>query len=256
MGQDIGFVFTREQVRAVDREAVETYRMPSIVLMENASRALAAAAQDLLRQVMIYHDRMRRIDEKKYARPWGPPRMLIVCGGGNNGGDGFAAARHLHNAGVDVTVAHARAADEYDGDAGANLAVIQAMGLKIIDASNDPVAVLDDVGPVDAIMDALLGTGIDSDVREPMDKVIEWIKAQPARVLAVDIPSGLDCDEGAPLGVAVEAEVTVTFVGAKAGFVKEGADRYTGEVRVGDIGVPRELIEKLGTRHAAGKQQV
>ncbi len=223
-------VFSRDKVRQVDAEAVETYGIPSIVLMENASRGLA--------------DRALRMLDAAGRRDRG--HVLVVCGGGNNAGDGLAAARHLHNAGIRVTSVLLRPTDGYKGDAGTNLRIDQAMGLPLLGGHEDPVGTLDGAGEADLIVDAVLGTGLTSAVRSPMDEVIRWVNERPAPVLAVDIPSGLDCDRGVPLGVAVEAAATVTFVGTKRGFLVEGADRYVGEIVIGDIGIPRELAEALG----------
>jgi NAD(P)H-hydrate epimerase len=218
-------IFTREQVRQVDKDAVEQYGIPSIVLMENAARQVADKAQAML-------------DATK--------RVLVLCGGGNNGGDGLAAARHLQNRGIDVTVVLVKSADKYKDDAGANLDICRKMDLKMIDAADDPVGVLQDLDQHDLILDGLLGTGIDSEIRSPMDRVIEWVNQRNERVLAIDIPSGLDCDRGIPLGNAVQANATITFVGMKAGFIKTGADRYTGVIEIADIGAPRQLTEKYG----------
>jgi len=226
-----GLIFSREKVRQVDRAAVETYRMPSIVLMENASRQAADVAMEML------------------DPPAAKRRVLVLCGGGNNGGDGLAAARHLHNRGVDVHIVLMKPPDAYDGDAGVNLAICRAMDLPISEAADRPIETLRHVEPADLIVDSLLGTGLDSAVRSPMDEVIGWVNAvkrEGARVLAVDIPSGLDCDRGEPLGAAVEATATITFVGNKRGFIQPGAERYTGRVVVGDIGAPHELVEELG----------
>jgi NAD(P)H-hydrate epimerase len=228
--QSSDFVFTRDQVRRVDAEAIERYGIPGIVLMENASRPLAQQALAML-------------DGSKHRRT---AKVLIICGGGNNGGDGFAAARHLHNAGLDTTVVLMRPADSYRGDAATNLNICSAMALNLIEAAADPVAALQQLPEHDLVIDGLLGTGLTSDVRPPLDAVIDWINQQSAPVLAIDIPSGLDCDTGAPLGCAVRADATVTFVGIKAGFTQPGAAAYTGRVIVGDIGVPRQLIESLG----------
>lgn len=224
------YIFSRDSVRDVDRRAISEYGIPGILLMENASRALAQQA-------------MAMLDRPECRRG---AKVLIICGGGNNGGDGFAAARHLHNADLDVTVVLMRPADSYRGDAATNLNICGAMELNLIEAADDPVAGLRQLPEHDLILDGLLGTGLTSDVRPPLDAVIDWMNQQGAPVLAIDIPSGLDCDTGAPLGCAVRADATVTFVGIKAGFTQPGAAAHTGRIIVGDIGAPRQLIESLG----------
>ena len=217
---------TREQVRRIDRIAVDRYRIPSIVLMENAARQLADQA-----------DAMLDAADGRAA--------LVVCGGGNNGGDGLAAARHLRNRGRVVTVAILKPFDRYDGDARVNLDICLAMGMNLVPADADPVAALSHVGPVDLVIDAVLGTGLSSQVKGSAVDVINWLNDQPAPILAADTPSGLDCDTGRPLGAAVRARRTVTFVAVKAGFTQPGADEYTGQVVVADIGAPPALIDEV-----------
>ncbi len=218
--------FSREAVREVDRRSIETFGIPGIVLMENAARGLALHALQMLGRSTS-------------------GSVLILCGGGNNGGDGFAAARHLHNQSVECTLVLLRPTDSYRGDAATNLKICQAMRLPIVEALEDPVAVLAGLGEHALIMDGLLGTGLDREVGAPFDAVIEYVNQQVAPVLAIDIPSGLDCDTGQPRGTAIEADATVTFVGLKKGFRAPGADAYTGRVIVADIGAPRELVESL-----------
>jgi len=220
--------------------------MPGIVLMENAARQVAEAAT-----AMLAGDEAARGGSAGFrtarGRGCAGRRALVVCGGGNNGGDGLAATRHLHNAGVDVVIALTRADDDYEGDAAVNLAICRAMRLDIVDASGDAgAAALDALGAFDLVLDGLLGTGLSSEVRGPAVGMIEWINAQGSAVLAIDIPSGLDCDTGEPLGIAVRAARTVTFVAPKRGFEAKGAAAYTGEVLVADIGAPIEAIPGLG----------
>jgi len=228
-------VLNRAAARAIDAQATARYRMPSIMLMENASRAVAEAAMELA--------------------GWEPgARVLVVCGPGNNGGDGLGAARHLHNSGAEVCILLAADAGKTAGDAGVNLEICRAMELPIerVDAS-DPYAsasrALERLGVADVVIDALFGTGLDRPAREAGEALIAWMNERHAAgvpVLAVDVPSGLDCDSGRPLGAAARADVTVTFCAIKRGFLELEAQEYVGEVEVADIGVPRELVESLG----------
>ncbi|NBB84416.1 MAG: NAD(P)H-hydrate epimerase [Alphaproteobacteria bacterium] len=224
--------FSREAVRQVDAAAVERYRIPGIVLMENAARQVADVAVPMLREPAS-------------------ARALVLCGGGNNGGDGLAAARHLHNRGVDVTVVLLKDRRRYTGDARTNLEICQAMSLRLSDAAGEPLEALKNLDPHDVIIDALLGTGLSTDVHARLARVIRWVNGQPSPVLAVDIPSGLDCDTGKPLGAAVRATRTITFVGIKKGFAQPGARDYTGQVTVADIGAPIELVDELADRDRA-----
>jgi NAD(P)H-hydrate epimerase len=230
------YVFSREAIRRLDRLASERYGMPSMMLMENAAFHLADIAQHMLREV----------DQ---------PRVLVACGAGNNGGDGLALARHLHNAGHKVEVLLAQEAAAYQEDAGLNLEIARRMQLSFTSAGDaDPAAAMrnaiDRLGPPDLVVDALLGTGAATPVREPVRGLIREINRLAGNgplVLSVDLPSGLDCDSGEPLGAAVHADVTVTFCGLKSGFLSLSAQEYIGDVVVVDIGAPRELTAELGS---------
>ena len=228
---------TRHQVRRVDQLAVEELKIPSIVLMENASRNVAQAVLEVLRE--------RKIEPRK-------ARIAVVCGGGNNGGDGYAVARHLHNAGCGVVVYYVKEPGALEGDARTNYVIVERMGLSLV--------ALVDGGFREAasgwegaqvIVDAMLGTGFTGSVRAPVDSVIRRIKEarkNGATVVAVDIPSGLDCDTGQPgaEGAAVvEADITVTFVAEKIGCANPAARSCLGRVIVADIGAPPSLIERV-----------
>jgi hydroxyethylthiazole kinase-like uncharacterized protein yjeF len=226
-------VFTREKIRELDRRAIHEYGIPGIVLMENASRGITGHAMKLLNWP-------NKPDEN---------RVLIICGGGNNGGDGLASARHLQIGGLKPTVVLCVPMTSYKGDALINLNICRKMGVPIVDGGQECGAALTQVGSTDLVIDALLGTGLTEDVRAPCDAAIEWMnKKNDAPVLSVDIPSGMDCDTGEPLGMCVKADVTVTLVGIKKGLLLPGARRTAGDIRLVGIGVPRRLIEELGTR--------
>lgn len=219
-------VLSRDQIREVDRRAIDHYGIPGIVLMENASRGLFKSAERMLAKA-------------------GGSRVVIIAGTGNNAGDGFAVARHLHNAGYLPIVVIVGQESRIAGDARTNLEIIKRMGLclKLLSQDQRGLAELaDELQRADLVIDAIFGTGLSGQVRGFYKDVIEQINSSRRRVLAVDIPSGLDCDTGQPLGLAVRAQTTVTFVARKMGFDAPGADAYTGKVIVADIGAPRELI--------------
>ena len=220
---------TRDQVREVDRRAIHELGIPGIVLMENAARAVADVA-------------LRRLDEVMYDG-----RISVLCGGGNNGGDGYAIARHLHNAGCEVEIFATTPPEKLEGDAAVQSRICGAMGfsIELLATGVDPEWF------ADIMIDALLGTGLSS---PPRPDAAEWIEhVNTARnkhggiyeVLSVDLPSGLDCDTGRPLGACVRADRTVTFVAEKAGFMAASAREFLGEVTIGDIGVPPELVEAV-----------
>ena len=226
------YVLDRESVRAVDRAAIDEYGIPGVVLMENAARALAV---ETLAMMLKTHGTNGSV--------------VIVCGRGNNGGDGWALARHLHNAGSDVRIAPLGAPRE-GGDAAVNCRICRNMNLREIAPDDLPAHLAD----CDLVVDAIFGTGLDRAVTGAAATVIESINGSGRPVLAVDVPSGLDCDTGQPLGSTIRAARTVTFVARKPAMIVEAARSYTGEVVVADIGAPVELLERFG-RHVDIKDE-
>ncbi len=214
-------VLSSQQVRQLDRFAIEQLGVPGVVLMENAGRG---AAEVILGWIAEH----------------GCSTVCIFCGAGNNGGDGFVIARHLHNAGQNVIVKICAERSSVKGDALVNLEIIEKMDLPILypDLSGDIAAGLSKVGgKCDMIVDALFGTGLKGALRSPYDEVVRFINERHIPVVAVDIPSGLDCDMGDAQGQAIRAEMTVTFAAIKKGFVNKSARRYTGDIYLADIGV-------------------
>ena len=221
---------TREQSRELDRIAINEYGIKGVILMENAGRACAREAAQMLAES-------------------GGDTVCIFCGPGNNGGDGFVIARHLANRGCDVKAFLVGKIDDAlrkGGDAAVNLEIALNMDVPVLELGNDASlkTALRDAEGTDLIVDALLGTGTTGQVREPYAELIEGVNRLGLPVLAVDVPSGLDCDTGMPLGAAVRAARTVTFVAAKRGFAEPASRQYTGEVKVADISVPRKLLEE------------
>jgi NAD(P)H-hydrate epimerase len=220
-------ILTRQQVRDVDVRAIADYGMSGLVLMENAGRGCA----DVLRQI-----------EQR-----GP--VVIACGKGNNGGDGFVIARHLDNAGIEVRVLLFCRPMELAGEAAINFSIIRQAGIAIDacdalgTAANSTLrARLDGAA---WIVDALLGTGATGTPRPPLSEAIRLLNAHPARKLAVDLPSGLDCNTGVPADPTFRADHTCTFVAAKPGLVAPAAKEFAGTLHIIDIGVPRRLIAQI-----------
>ncbi|MHC4992031.1 MAG: NAD(P)H-hydrate epimerase [Planctomycetota bacterium] len=217
------YILDRESVRSVDRAAIEEYGIPGIVLMENAALGLTIVTLTMLDEIA-----------------GDTPSVLIVCGGGNNGGDGYALGRHLHNAGVRVTFA-ALGEPKPGSDAATNRDIALKMGLPEV-----PAAQAGEHFSADLIVDGIFGTGLDRPVRDTAAEVIDRINGSGRPVLAIDVPSGLDCDTGRPLGTAIRATRTVTFVGRKPAMTDPGARHFVGEVSVADIGAPVELLQRFG----------
>ena len=212
---------TAAEMRAIDREAIDRFAIPGLDLMERAGAAVSRAARSLL-----------------------PPggRVLVLCGAGNNGGDGYVAARLLLAAAVPVRAVAVAPRERLQGDALAACVAAAGAGVPI-----------DDAGPVEAsagdlIVDALLGTGL---TRAPDGAFADAIhrvaaaRAAGARVLAVDVPSGLSADTGRPLGPCVRADRTVTFAFVKRGLVLHPGPDYAGEVELAEIGIPREAASSV-----------
>jgi hydroxyethylthiazole kinase-like uncharacterized protein yjeF len=216
-------IMSRDQVRAVDRWAIEQVGVPGVVLMENAGRSCAELVKDRLQGAA-------------------EPRVCIFCGTGNNGGDGYVIARHLINAGLPAEVVICGDRAKVRGDAKINLDILEQLGhaTQRLDPGGVDVAagVRALAGKASMIVDALFGTGLQGPLRADYQGVVNAINALGVPILSVDIPSGLDCDTGEPLGAAVQATYTVTFVAVKKGFVASPtALRYTGELYVASIGV-------------------
>lgn len=170
--------------------------------------------------------------------------LVILCGKGNNAGDGFVIARHLEIRGHACQVLLLFPPTEITGDAATNLAILEKTTVPIIEIEA-PEQLDPHARGVDWIIDAMLGTGARGEPRPPFDAAIDWMNAQPARKLAVDVPSGLDCDTGEPAVHTIRADHTCTFAAMKIGFTKHAAREFTGTIHVCDVGVPPNLIERI-----------
>jgi NAD(P)H-hydrate epimerase len=217
--------FTREQSRRVDQIAVEQYGFSGLVLMENAGRGVA----DVLCQLGIA----------------GP--VVICCGRGNNAGDGFVIARHLDLRGHHVRVLLWGKPEELNGDAATNYHILTKtdVPIEVFGVEHDEARLSRLLQGAAWIIDGLLGTGARGEPRPPLDSVIDQLDAAAAPKLAIDLPSGLDCDSGRPARHTIRAAETCTFVTAKTGFSAIEAARYVGRLHVLDIGTPRKIIEQV-----------
>ncbi len=207
-----------QQVREIDQRAINKYHVPSIVLMENAGRT----ATELMTQLGCRG------------------RVLVLCGNGNNAGDGLVIARHLDISSIAVQVIAAGDPDQWQGDTATNYAVVRASGIPLVRWQEGPSAAQQKALFDGAawIVDALLGTGARGAPRAPMDTLIRLANQARAQRFAVDIPSGLDGDTGEPAEPTFRADHTCTFVAAKVGFAEETARPFLGRVHVVGIGAP------------------
>ena len=217
--------FSRAQLMEVDRRAVEEFGISVLMLMENAGREVAQVARSYMME---------------------SSSVLILAGAGNNGGDGLVAARHLANHGHRVTILLTVDEHKFTGAALTQLQIIQKMRipLAILPRQKDAFKQWlenSDVG--DAVVDAIFGTGLNRPLDASIQELIVQVNQSNRRVISVDIPSGLDCDTGRPLGIAVQAAHTISFCGMKIGFESAEAISYLGQISIGDIGAPQALLQ-------------
>jgi NAD(P)H-hydrate epimerase len=225
-------VLSRAQMRAFDAYAIQNCSVPSLVLMENAGRN----ATDVLVRELLGND------------PDGA-RVVIVCGTGNNGGDGLVIARHLLARGADPAVYLLGDLERLSADARANLDVWRSLEgeLNEIAAGEALSPLTEALSDADAVVDALFGTGLDRPIEGFLADAIRAVNESGVPCLAVDVPSGLDADSGALLGVAIEARATVTFAHQKLGILTPSGAFHAGHVHVVDIGVPAALVAHVGS---------
>jgi NAD(P)H-hydrate epimerase len=230
---------TREMVRELDRRAIEEFGIPGIVLMENAGRGAA----EKLCELGVHG------------------RVVICCGPGNNGGDGFVIARHLDLRGIETQVlcwgwqpeliAGGQRPPGKPNDAAVNLQILIKSNFNV-SFQLPPQELSTFFDGADWILDALLGTGSHGEPRSPLDEVIATINSSGSKVLAIDLPSGLDCNTGKAANHIIRAAHTCTFVAPKPGFFVPDAQQYTGQIHTIEIGAPRALEEEmLNTRRNA-----
>ncbi|MCD6585563.1 MAG: NAD(P)H-hydrate dehydratase [Desulfobacteraceae bacterium] len=225
-------ILTADEIREMDRQTIESFGLPGRVLMENAGRGAAR----------VLMNRFPNISSK---------RVAIAAGRGNNGGDGFVIARYLAQAGVSVTVYLLSASSRLSGDAAANYNLLAALNIPIKEITNE-----ENFNQVKAEMahhqlwvDAIFGTGLNSDVKGLFKLVINYINKLNRPMISVDIPSGLHTDLAKPCGTCIRATVTVTFAFAKIGHIQlPGAD-YTGELHIIDIGIPPHIVKNVPPQH-------
>ena len=219
-------VLTCQQCRQFDQLAIKEFGIPGVVLMENAGIGC------------VYEMLGRGLSGQ----------TAILCGGGNNGGDGFVIARHLLNRGINVTTVLLADREKLAGDASVNFEILNKMKAPIEFANSWTAESFEslfcNLGEQPVIVDAMLGTGATGELRPPYRFAVEAANRFEAKKVAIDIPSGLDGDSGQG-DPAFVADLTCTFVARKVGFEIARAARYLGEVAVIDIGAPKSIFERL-----------
>jgi NAD(P)H-hydrate epimerase len=219
-------LLTASEMREMDRLAIEEIGIPSVVLMETAGRAVANLVHE--RSVL-------------------GTSVLVLCGLGNNGGDGIVAARHLLNQDHPVTVVLLGNPDRASADLRSQLEIAGRLGIDPLlldaDRASDDLALL--LNEHDVAIDAIFGTGLSREVEGVAKTAIEALNDAPALVISVDLPSGVDADTGQLCGVAVEADLTVTFALPKLGHVLYPGRAHAAETMVVDIGIPYALLERV-----------
>ena len=216
------------EMQTMDRLTIESFGIPGIVLMENAGRG---ATRFFLETV--FENKTQQIG--------------VMAGRGNNGGDGYVMARYLAQQGCHVTVFILAQSGRVQGDAAANLKLLAPLGIPIIELpdlnafeNHNATLVKQDIW-----IDAILGTGLKSDVRGYFKEVIRFINHQKKPVFAVDIPSGLNSDTGQPCGIAIKAQATATFAFAKTGHLLYPGAAYSGEIGIVEIGIPPHIAAQV-----------
>lgn len=214
----MGRFISRREAKELDLKAQEAFGMPVLLLMENAGRAVAEETIKALK---------------------GRGKVAVLCGKGNNGGDGFAACRHLLTGGIKPEIFLAGKTSEVYKDAKINLDILKKLKQQIFEIDeNNLNFVIERVSKADLIIDALLGVGLQGQVRGIYRDLVNVINSFHAYVLSVDIPSGLDADTGEVLGCCVKADRTVTFVAKKRAMAAGKGAKYCGRIAVKDIGLP------------------
>ena len=225
-------VLNAAQMREADRRTIEDVGIPSLVLMENAGRQVVAAME------AMYSDLLER-------------QVGVLCGRGNNGGDGFVIARTLVQRGVDVAVFVIGSVTDVRGDARTNLEILGRLGIQVVEVSDSQAweLHLSEVTDCTLIVDAIFGTGLSAPVSGYIESVFADVNASGIPVVAVDLPSGLSADTCDTIGDSIEAGLTVTLGAPKLPLVLPPAETRAGDIVIADIGIPGDVLESLDGPH-------
>lgn len=222
-------IVTAPEMREIEERAFREYGISSLILMEHAGTCIA----DISERNFLSHSR----PEPQASR------ILVLCGKGNNGGDGFVAARHLFNRGHEIDIFLAGSGDDLQGDALTNFKIAEKLGVSICrDAQNKLSQLEFALQESDLVIDALFGTGLDRPVEGTMLGIIKTVNAVGKPVLAADIPSGLHSGTGEALPVVIQAKATAVLGLPKAGLYTGSGPASAGQIYLVDIGLPKALL--------------
>ena len=226
-------VLNASEMSQVDRTTIDEVQIPGVVLMENAGCGVVEEIERILGDVF-------------------DKQVVIFCGKGNNGGDGYVIARHLYNRGAKVAVFLAGEKEKIKGDALINLNILENMGIEAREIAS--MEQIPSFPQLDLIVDALLGTGVTGPVVGFLSELIEYMNSLNSPIISVDLPSGMETDTGAVYGACIKAEMTVTMAHLKTGMLFSPARDMAGEIVVVDISVPPGVSDQLhGNRFLLGK---
>src|SRR5437867_13060547 len=221
-------VLNSAQMKEADRRTIDEIGIPSLVLMENAGRQAVAAME------AMYPDLLER-------------QVAVLCGRGNNGGDGFVVARTLVQRGGDVAVFVVGRIADVRGDARTNLEILGRLGVTVVEIADSQAWELhfSEVSDCTLIVDALFGTGLNAPVSGLIESVIADVNASGIPVVSIDLPSGLSADSADPIGPSIHASLTVTIAAPKLPLVLPPAETRAGDIVVADIGIPAEVLDSV-----------
>src|SRR5438105_1633652 len=219
-------VLNSAQMREADRRTIEEIGISSLVLMENAGRQVVAAME------AMYSDLSDR-------------EVAVLCGRGNNGGDGLVVARTLLQRGVDVSVFVIGTVSDVRGDARTNLEILSRLGLTAVEIADSQAWELhfSEVTDCTLIVDAIFGTGLNAPISGLIESVVADVNAAGIPVVAIDLPSGLSADSADPIGPSIHASLTITLGAPKLPLVLPPAERQAGDIVIADIGIPSGIFD-------------
>src|SRR4051812_16990249 len=221
-------VLNTQQMREADRRTIDEVGIPSIVLMENAGRQAVAAMEAAFEDLASTH-------------------VGVMCGRGNNGGDGFVVARTLIQRGIETSVFLLGSVADVRGDARTNLEVLGRIGLTVVEISNAQEWELhfSEISRCELVVDAILGTGFHGQLSGLLETVVADINGLGLPIVAIDLPTGLSADTCDVEGEAIEASMTITLAAPKIPLILPPADTYSGDLVIADIGIPLPILEEV-----------